>query len=159
MTFLPQTGTSALLGILSPYLDDDFINQMFPAKKCRGPRRLFAPAQLFRVSLLNLLTPVHSFNLLVKLLAENRSWRDFARLPNKRLLPDAKMLHQFRGRLDVGKLRQINQHLLASILTNSNGDTRMGVAIMDSTDLPASTHSFKKNKRQLLCRPGGRGRT
>jgi hypothetical protein len=150
MTSLPQTGTSALMEILSPYLDDDFINQLFPARKQSGPRRLFAPAQLFRVLLLNLLSPVHSFNLLVKVLAENRAWRDFARLPNKRLLPDAKMLHQFRERLNVSKLRQINQHLLAPLLANLDGGTRKRVAIMDSTDLPAATHSFKKKQRRLL---------
>jgi hypothetical protein len=83
MKSLPQTGTAAHLETLSPYLDDDVINDPFPRRKGRGRRRLFSAAQLFRVLLLNLVTPVHSFNLLVKLLAENRSWRSFARLRNQ----------------------------------------------------------------------------
>jgi hypothetical protein len=144
MKTLPQTGTSALLEMLSPYLDDDFVNHLFPAKRGRGRRRLFAPTQLFRVLLLDLLTPAHSFNLLVQLLAENRSWRDLAGLRNKRLLPDAKMLHPFRDRLQVCQLRQINQHLLSPILASLQNSPRQLVAILDSTDLPASTHSFKK---------------
>jgi hypothetical protein len=143
MAILPQTGTVTLLKTLSPYLDDDFINSLFPLKKRRGPRPYFRPAQLFRILLLTLLTPAHSFNLLVKLLAENRGWREFAFLPNKHRLPDAKMLHQFRDRLDLTQLRRINQFLLAPLLENWNG-ARKSVALIDSTDLPAAAHSFKK---------------
>ena len=143
MKSLPQTGTAALLDTLSAYLDDDVINDLLPRRKGRGRRRLFSSAQLFRVLLLNLVTPVHSFNLLVKLLAENRSWRNFAHFPNQRTLPDAKMLHQFRDRLDLSKLRQINHHLLAPILAGLDL-SRTPVAIMDATDLPAATQTFKK---------------
>jgi hypothetical protein len=143
MKMLPQTGTAALLDTLSPYLDDEVINDLLPRRKGRGRRRLFSAAQLFRVLLLTLVTPVHSFNLLVKLLAENRSWRRFARLPNQRTLPDAKMLHQFRDRLDLSKLRQVNQHLLAPILAGLDL-RRTSLAIMDATDLPAATQTFKK---------------
>jgi len=155
MKSLPQTGTAALLDVLSPYLDDEFINRLFPVKRGRGRRHLFAPSQLFRVLLLNLLTPAHSFNLLVQLLAENRSWRDFASLRHKRLLPDAKMLHQFRDRLHVSALRQINPHLLAPILAGLESSPRRLVALIDSTDWPAATHSFKKRKGPLLGGPGG----
>ena len=157
MKFLPQTGTSALLEMLSPYLDDELVNDLFPERRGRGRRCSFRPSQLFRISLLSLVTPVHSFNLLVKLLPENRLWRDFAGLPNKRVLPDAKMLHQFRDRLDLCRLRQINRGLLTPLLTNLDW-TRKSVAIIDSTDLPASTHSFKKKKKatiQPLVLPSG----
>src|SRR5207302_727971 len=99
--------------------------------------------------LLGLLTPAHSFNLVVKLLAENRAWRDFAFLPNKRSLPDAKMLHLFRGRLDLIKLRAINAHLLRPLLEGLD-PARKTVAIIDSTDLPAGTNPFKKKHRPLL---------
>lgn len=101
MLSLPQTGTAELLNRLSPFLDDQFINNLFPLHHGRGRRHLFCPAQLFRVLLLNLLSPAHSFNLLVQLLAEHRPWREFAWLRNKQSLPDAKMLHQFRDRLDL----------------------------------------------------------
>src|SRR5580658_5623371 len=149
MKSLPQTGTAALLETLSPYLDDDVMNDLFPRRRGRGRRRLFSAAQLFRVLLLNLVTPVHSFNLLVQLLAENRSWRGFAHLRNQRTLPDAKMLHLFRDRLDLSKLRAINHHLLAPILAGLD-PTGKSVAIMDATDLSAATNSFKKRMRATI---------
>jgi hypothetical protein len=99
MNALPQTGTTTLLQVLSPHLNDAAINDLFPRKRGRGRRSLFRPAQLFRVLLLDLLTPVHSFNLLVQLLPEHRSWRDFARLPNKRVLPAA--THSFKKKIPV----------------------------------------------------------
>jgi hypothetical protein len=143
MKQLPQTGTGALLEMLSPHLDDGFINDLFPHQPRQGRHASFSPAQLLRVQLLQLLTPAHSGNLLVQLLPENRCWRDFARLPNKRCLPDAKMLHQFRERLDLIKLRQINGQLLMPILAGLD-PARKTVAIIDATDLPASTNCFKK---------------
>jgi hypothetical protein len=143
MKRLPQTGTAALLEMLSPYVDDGFINDLFSRQPRQGRHASFSPAQLLRVQLLQLLTPAHSGNLLVRLLPENRAWRDFARLPNKRTLPDAKMLHQFRERLDLIKLRQINRQLLTTILADLD-PARKTVAIIDATDLPAATNCFKK---------------
>lgn len=143
MTALAQTGTGALLERLSPFLDDLLINDLLPSPDGPGQPRAFSSAQLFRVSLLSLLTPAHSFNLLVRLLSENRAWRKFARLPNQRALPDAKMLHQFRGRLDLCLLRRFNQQLLLPLLEGLDPD-HPTLAIMDSTDLPAPVNSFKK---------------
>jgi hypothetical protein len=155
MTSLAQTGTRALLEQLSPFLDDVLINELLPRSCKRGRPRFFSSAQLFRVVLLSLLTPAHSFNLLVRLLPENRAWRKFAQLPNQRVLPDAKMLHQFRDRLDLIVLRQINAQLLRPML-NSLDASRHSVAIMDSTDLSAPVNSFKKNASLLrtACRSG-----
>jgi hypothetical protein len=146
MTYLPPTGTGALLEKLSPFLDDAFINELLPRFRGPGRPRAFHSAQLFRTLLLSLLTPAHSFNLLLHLLAENRPWRKFARLPNQRVLPDAKMLHQFRARLDLMLLRQVNAHLLSPLLARLD-PSRRTVAIMDATDLPASCNSFKKTNR------------
>lgn len=146
MVALPQTGTALLLEKLSPFVDDAMINQLVPRRSGPGKPRAFSSAQLFRVLLLGLLTPAHSFNLLLKLLPENRSWRKFARLPNQRALPDAKMLHQFRTRLDLLLLRQFNAHLLRPLLATLNPQ-RFPLAIMDSTDLPAAANSFKKTNR------------
>jgi hypothetical protein len=155
MTSLAQTGTGALLEQLSPYVNDLLINELLPRRCQPGRPRLFSSAQLFRVLLLSLLTPAHSFNLLVRLLSENRAWRKFARLPNQRVLPDAKMLHQFRDRLDLIVLRQINTQLLRPMLSSLDVG-RHSVAIMDSTDLPAPVNSFKKNANFLrtACRSG-----
>lgn len=157
MKSLPQTGTSALLKALTPYLDDRFVSGLFPPRRTQGRHPAFSPAQLFRVLLLGLLTPAHSFNLLVKLLAENRAWRDFAFLSNKRSLPDAKMLHQFRDRLDLIKLRAINAHLLRPLLEGLDPG-RKTVAIIDSTDLPAGTNPFKKKHGSLRGGTGGNWR-
>jgi hypothetical protein len=140
---LPPTGTAALLEVISPYIPDDLINSLFAQKTGRGRPSLFSPAQLFRVNLLALLTPAHSFNLVLTLLAEHRPWRDFARLRNRRVIPDAKMLHEFRQRLDLNKLRCVNRHLLMPVLEGCSEFAKT-VSLIDATDLPAATSAYKK---------------
>ena len=141
---LAITGSRALLDELSPFVPDDFINSLFRHESRRGQPRKFSPAQLYRASLLVLLTPAHSFNLLAALLPENKSWRSFARLRNQRNIPDAKMLHEFRDRLGVAKLRLVNRHLLQPLL-DGLGQFPKTIAVMDATDLPAATSAYKKN--------------
>lgn len=140
---LPATGTAGLLERLSPHIPDDLINSL--CLRCSGPGRpdVFSAAQLFRVHLLSLLTPAHSFNLLVALLAEHRSWRSFARLRNRLEVPGIRMLHEFRQTLDLTKLRRINEHLLAPLIEGTAGFAKT-VAVIDSTDLPAATNAYKK---------------
>jgi hypothetical protein len=146
---LPATGTAALLERLSPHIPDDLINSLLPRPSGSGRRQLFSGAQLFRVTLLALLTPVHSFNLLVKLLPENRAWRSFARLRNRFQLPDVRMLHQFRERMDLAKLRCVNRHLLSPLLEGIPSSAKT-VALIDSTDLPAATNGYKKTPPVLI---------
>ena len=143
MKQLPPTGTAALLEVISPYIPDDLINSLWAEKSRRGRPSLFSAAQLFRVNLLALLTPAHSFNLVATLLAEHRPWRDFARLRNRRVLPDAKMLHEFRQRLDLNKLRYVNRHLLTPMLEGCSEFAKT-VSLIDATDLPAATNAYKK---------------
>ena len=143
MKRLPSTGTAALLQVLSPYVPDDLINSLCGQPSGPGRPALFSAAQLFRIHLLALLTPAHSFNLVVQLLAEHRTWRVFARLRNRRVLPDVRMLHDFRQRLDLTKLRAINEHLLAPLLEGCAGFAKT-VALIDATDLPAATNAYKK---------------
>lgn len=143
MKLLPLTGTTALLDKLSPFVPDDYIDSLFAVKRGRGRPARFSPSQLLRVILLPLLTPAHSFNLLVQLLAENRGWRHFARLRNRNDLPDAKILHQFRDRLDLNQLRHINEQLLEPMLERCSLFPKT-VAIIDATDLPAATNAYKK---------------
>jgi len=154
MKQLPQTGTADLLERLSPHVPDDLINSLFVQRSGPGRRGLFSAAQLFRVNLLALLTPAHSFNLLVALLAEHRSWRSFARLRNRMRVPDVRMLHQFRQRLDLTKLRCVNEHLLKPLLEGT-GVFAKTVALIDSTDLPAATNAYKKI-RSANTVPAGR---
>ena len=139
MKQLPTTGSSDLLERLSPFIPDDLLNWLFGAKSGRGRPRSFSAAQLFRVHLLALLTPVHSFNLLLELLPEQRAWRGFARLPNRSSVPDVRMLHEFRAHLDLWNLRRVNEDLLRPFLEQSSKFPKR-LALIDSTDLPAATN-------------------
>jgi hypothetical protein len=143
MMRVAPTGTVGLLERLSPYIPDDLINSLFLRSAGPGRHDLFSAAQLFRVHLLVLLTPVHSFNLLVELLTEHRSWRTFARLRNRVRVPDVRMLHEFRQALDLTKLRCVNEHLLGPLIAGTAGLAKT-VALIDSTDLPAATSAYKK---------------
>ena len=143
MKVLPATGTAAFLEAISPHIPDDLIDSLFARKPSRGRPQLFSPAQLFRVSLLPLLTPARSHNLIVRLLREQRSLRSFARLRNRTMVPDVRMLHEFRSRLDLAKLRQLNVSLLEPLLEGA-GHFAKTVALIDSTDLPAATNGYKK---------------
>lgn len=139
-----MTGTNALLEQLSVFIPDDFINQLVPPNRGRGRRSPWSSAQLYRSILLTLLTPAHSFNLMLELLAEQRSWRKFAQLPNRDRLPGPSQLHEFRERIGVGGLRRINEHLLAPLLTGLVPE-RKAIGLIDATDLPAATSAYKKN--------------
>lgn len=143
MKVLPATGTAAFLEAISPHIPDDLIDSLIVHRPSRGRPPLFSPSQLFRVSLLPLLTPARSYNLIVKLLGEQRPLRSFARLRNRMVVPDVRMLHEFRARMDLAKLRQLNVHLLRSLLDGA-GNLAKTVALIDSTDLPAATNGYKK---------------
>jgi hypothetical protein len=145
-SLLPATGTQEFLNLLSPFIPDDFINQLWPKGKTGGRRSLLSAAQLWRVHLLALLSPVHSFNLLVRLLGEQKAWRHFAHLHNLAQLPDVRMLSDFRLKAGVSGLRQINDHLLEPIMDRLVWPS---FALMDATDLPASCAGFKKKHRTL----------
>ena len=137
------TGTASLLAQLSDIVPDDFINRLLQPHRGQGRRTGWSSAQLFRLLLLVLLTLAHSFNLLIEHLPEQRAWRRFARLPNRREVPTASILHEFRDRLGVGPLRRVNRHLLMSLLEGLAPERKM-VALIDSTDLPAATSTYKK---------------
>lgn len=145
MNLLPPTGTTQLLNVLSPYIPDEFINEHWNERPARGPRWQFSAAQLWRVHLLALLTPVHSLNLLAAMLSEQRSWRRFARLHNRHQLPDVRVLHAFRQRVGVMGLRQINETLLGSLLETATLWEHT-CAVIDATDLPAACSGYKKKR-------------
>ena len=155
---LPATGTAALLELLDPSVPDDFINACWPHGHTGGRHREHTAAQLFRVHLLNLLSPVHSLNLLVKMLPEQRAWRQFAGLRRRSRVPDVRMLHEFRCRVGVAGLRRINQHLLTP-LVDAYAWQPWSVGLIDATDLPAACVGFKKKHRAILRRARRAGRT
>jgi hypothetical protein len=141
---LAPTGTAALLEQISDFIPDGFINELVSARGGRGRRRHWTSAQLYRLLLLTLLTPAHSFNLMLHLLPEQRSWRKFAHLPNRYRLPAASQLHDFRDALGVAGLRRINEVLLAPLLETGSPD-RKTIGLIDATDLPAATSAYKKS--------------
>jgi hypothetical protein len=144
---LPATGTAALLELLNPFVPDDFIDGCWPHRHTGGRRREYSAAQLYRLHLLGLLTPVRSVNLLVKLLPEQPAWRKFAGLRRQTQVPGVRVLHEFRGRVGVAGLRQINAHLLAPLLAGYLWQP-WSVGLIDATDLPAACGGFKKSTRQ-----------
>jgi hypothetical protein len=154
MNHLPVTGSRHLLDLLDPYIPDDFINERWNGRPDRGPRWQFSAAQLWRVHLLALLTPVHSLNLLVNLLPEQRAWRAFARLRHRHRVPDVRLLNAFRARLGVMGLRQINEAILQPLIPTA-ALWENATALIDATDLPAACSGFKK-KTPALTRPSTR---
>jgi hypothetical protein len=144
---LPLTGTARFLALVDPYVPDDFINQHWNRRPCRGPHRSLSAAQLWRVHLLTVLTPTHSFNQLVALLPEQRAWREFARLSHRHRGPDVRMLNEFRARAGVAGFRAINDQLRLPLIEQAAGWSQ-AVALIDATDLPASCTGFKKKRRK-----------
>jgi hypothetical protein len=145
-SLLPATGTQEFLDLLSPFIPDDFINELWPIGKTGGRRCLLSAAQLWRVHLLAVLSPVHSFNLLARLLGQQKAWRQFAHLHSLAQLPDVRMFNEFRLKIGVSGLRAINDHLLEPILDRLAPPS---FALIDATDLPASCAGFKKKHRTL----------
>jgi hypothetical protein len=141
---LATTGTNALLEQLSAFVPNEFINRLVPPNRGRGRRSPWSSAQLYRSLLLTLLTPAHSFNLMLQMLAEQRSLRKFAQLPNRYRLPGPSQLHEFRQRIGVKGLRQINEHLLTPLLEGLLPERRT-ISLIDATDLPAATSAYKKS--------------
>jgi hypothetical protein len=148
---LPATGTAQLLSLLSPYVPDTFINELIPRHRGRGRRQQLSSAQLYRLHLLSVLTPVHAFNHLVRLLAEQRAWRRFAHLANRQAVPDVWRWHQFRERAGVGGLRQINERLLEPLLPTGAG-AELSLALIDATDLEAACSGHKKSRPDSIRR-------
>jgi hypothetical protein len=142
-TLLGTTGTNVLLEQLSPFVPDEFINELVPVHRGRGRHRHWSPAQLYRLLLLTMLTPAHSCNLMLHLLAEQRAWRKFAGLPNRYQLPVASQLHDFRQRMGVKGMRLVNERLLCPLLDGLIAD-RLAIGLMDATDLPTATSAYKK---------------
>lgn len=140
---LPATGTAELLAVLTPYIPDEFINRLLPGNRRQGRRNNFNAAQLWRVHLLALLSPAHSFNAVARLLPEQPAWRRFALLDHRYRTPDVHMLSQFRVEAGVAGLRRINELLVGRLLRflPAGGQS---VAIIDATDLPAATADKKK---------------
>ena len=143
---LPRTGTVGLLEAVCSYIPDDFITELYPRGRTGGRRYGLDAAQLWRVHLLAVLTSSHSLNLVLTQLREQPAWRRFCRL--RRVLPGARMLHEFRQQIGVSGLRRINQHLV-NRLVSRRGLQPNAVALMDATDLEAASDGFKKKKPAL----------
>jgi len=157
-SLMPPTGTEDFLELLSFFVPDDYLNEHWPHHKTGGRRHHFSAAQLWRLHLLLLVTPVHSFNLLLRLLPEQKAWRHFARLRSLNQLPDVRMMNAFRQEVGVSGLRQINSHLLAPLIENLDS-AQPAIGLIDATDLPAACSGFKKKHRPLFGFQSGFGRS
>jgi hypothetical protein len=153
---LPQTGTEDFLELLSPFVPDDYLDECWPRSKTGGRRHGFSASQLWRLHLLVLMTPVHSFNLLIRMLPEQKAWRRFAHLPRQDHVPDVRMMNSFREEMGVDGLRRVNGNLLEPIVQSVIGSPG-AAALMDATDLPASCSGFKKKYRAILGQGSGAG--
>ena len=154
---LPQTGTEDFLELLSTFVPDDYLDQRWPRLKTGGRRYGFIASQLWRLHLLALITPVHSFNLLIRMLPEQKAWRRFAHIASQQHVPDVRMMNTFREKIGVDGLRQVNGQLLEPIIASV--DLSQGAAaLIDATDLPASCSGFKKKHRALLRQRSRAGR-
>jgi hypothetical protein len=142
-SILPATGSIGLLEALAPFIPDQFINETFLRRSHPGPRHYFSAAQLWRTHLLALLTPAHSLNAIVRGLPDYRSWRKFACLDHRHRTPDVRMLNEYRAHVGTKGLRRINEYLLKQLLVFVPEGSKT-VAIIDATDLPASTMDKKK---------------
>ena len=148
MLALPPVGSAELLERLSTYVPDQFVASLIPRRRGCGRHADFSSAQLFRVLLLSVLTPVRSFNLLPHGLSQNRSWRRFALLPRRQSVPGPRILHEFRQKLSPIVIRAINAHLLLPLLGQLG--TRTTIALIDATDLPAATNPYKKTMQENI---------
>lgn len=155
---LPPTGSEQLLRLLSPFIPDQYLQEHWPQAATGGRRYSFSAAQLWRVHLLAFLTLVHSLNLLVRLLSEQRAWRQFAYLPHRHRLPGVRMLHEFRERVGVSGARQINERLLDSLL-ESMESSAPAVGLIDATDLQAACSGSKKKHRRVFGSSRRQGNT
>lgn len=142
-----MTGTAELLALVDPFVPDDFINEHWNVRPARGPRPYFSSAQLWRTILLTVLTPAHSVNQVLTLLAEQRTWRTFARLSHRERIPDVRMVNLFRARLGVAGLRRINDQLRVPLVEQASRWPQ-AVALIDATDLEAACDGFKKKTRK-----------
>jgi hypothetical protein len=134
---------------LSPFVPDDYLDHHWPRLKTGGRRYGFSASQLFRLHLLALITPVHSCNLLIRMLPEQKAWRRFAHLPSQEHVPGVRMMNSFREMIGVDGLRQVNGVLLEPIIQGLDL-SKGAAALIDATDLPASCSGFKKKHRALL---------
>jgi hypothetical protein len=155
---LPPVGTAAHLEVLSPFIPDELIGSLLPRRAGAGRRGDWTAAQLFRTTLLLLLTPVRFSNALCHALPEQRAWRSFARLPHRLRTPTPRQLHEFRARLTPLILRQLNAQLVRQLLAQWPSE-QPGIALIDATDLPAMTNEYKKSGCAFHGPAGGGGRT
>src|ERR1035441_5582593 len=84
------------------------ISEYWPRGHTGGRHCEYTAAQLFRVHWLCLLSPVHSVNLLIKLLPEQRAWWKFAGLRRQSRVSDVRMIYQLAA-LDRSEERRVGK--------------------------------------------------
>lgn len=140
-----------LLEKISPHIPDDEIDFLFPFRNIntQGRVRAFKTSQLYRAHILTMIKEITSFNKLCVEFRYRRSFRDFCRFKNKRLIPTNRILSEFRGYLKASGFEEITR-LITLIFLHTVKLPIIKIAVADATDMPANCSGFSKKNAHAL---------
>ena len=147
---LPLKGTTQLLPTREP-IPGDFISEHWNVRPQQEPHRTFGAAQLPRVPLPAVPTPIQSRNLVWAMLPAQVAWCKFAHLAHRHCVPDARMSCAFRLRFDAAGLRA-KQDTLSLALLQRAAAWKHAPALIDETDWERARGGCAK-KKPTLTRP------
>ncbi|MCX7013027.1 MAG: transposase [Candidatus Sumerlaeota bacterium] len=135
---------------LSKVVPDDWIDEQWPQHGARkqGRWKEWRSSQLARAHLLALIKALGSFNRVCAELRHNGEFRRFCRVPPRRGAPRPGTLTKFRQRLGVEGWRAVHGMLVRSVAALA-APCAAGLALVDSTDLPAAVRrTWEKGGRR-----------
>jgi hypothetical protein len=137
---------------ISLVLPDHWIDEQWPIKPYPGITRCkdFFTSQMVRIHLLTLVKRLGSFNREVKELQHNTDFRRFCRLRNRERPPAPATLSKFRSAFGAAGWRAVHLALIRS-LTELFEPPRLGVVLLDSSDLPGAVRRAWKKKTTQPC--------
>jgi len=138
-----------LLRAIDAVIPDRWIDDRWPQPARQGRWAPLSTSRLVRVHLLVLLKSLGSFNRACRELRHNVDFRRFCRLRMANRPPTAGYLAQWRGSFAVEQWRDLHRHLLKAVALLFVPPV-LGLAVVDSTDLPAAVRRMSKKKG--LCR-------
>ena len=134
-----------LLRAIGAVVPDRWIDDQWPQPRRQGRWPSLSTARLVRVHLLMLLKALGSFNRTCRELQHNVDFRRFCRLRMSDHAPTAGYLAQWRATFGVDQWRALHRHLLKAV-AQLFLPSALGLAIVDSTDLPAAVRRMSKKK-------------
>ena len=134
-----------LLHAIGSVLPDRWIDGQWPQPRRQGRWPSLSTSRLVRVHLLMLLKALGSFNRTCRELQHNVDFRRFCRVRMLDRAPTAGYLAQWRGTFGADQWRMLHRHLLQAVARRFV-PSALGLAIVDSTDLPAAVRRMSKKK-------------